>query len=291
LLNYANLSNAQLVINIKNKGGEVFQEKIIANTTEDTIQLEYRYTDDSVITQFIDFKNDIQIARIILLGEEERGDQNQYESFCFITLLNRSDLISSDAMSKLRQRNPGTIRQADKDKGKEIFEMDYAIEPKKSSVLSPHIVKLCDSSSNGLNVTQTFAREIDIRYLANSKAFTLDSLAPAAFKLSSSLATPKPVRCNQLSQEVSQNFIDQNMNESLRLPTLTTTSTSMKMNAIKCECGIYICIPWYPCGLKYCKEKDSSGKTINYKCGISTCKKCILFKFQVSKKQSCLWDE
>lgn len=49
--------SSQLIINIKNSGGEVFQEKIATNLSEDVIELEYTSTDGSVITQLIDYKN------------------------------------------------------------------------------------------------------------------------------------------------------------------------------------------------------------------------------------------
>lgn len=49
--------DAQLIINLKNRGGEVFQEAISANTTEDVIEVEYQNTDGSLVTQLIDFRN------------------------------------------------------------------------------------------------------------------------------------------------------------------------------------------------------------------------------------------
>lgn len=58
-----------------------------------------------------------------------------------------------------------------------------------------------------------------------------------------------------------------------------------------CLCHFEICIGWYPCGLKYCKGKDNSGKVVSYRCGIKTCKKCRLFEYYVKQKQLCLWDE
>lgn len=73
---------------------------------------------------------------------------------------------------------------------------------------------------------------------------------------------PKPVRCNE--------------NSNLWQP---------------CQCRLEICVGWYPCGLKYCRGKDSSGKAISYRCGIKTCRKCRAFDFFVQQKQQCLWDE
>lgn len=45
---------------------------------------------------------EIQILKALVLGEEERG-QSQYQVMCFVTRLSKSDFISTDAMSKLRQ--------------------------------------------------------------------------------------------------------------------------------------------------------------------------------------------
>ena len=47
----------QLVVNVKNKGGEVLRQSIEANTTLDIITLEFQQNDGTLITQFIDFAN------------------------------------------------------------------------------------------------------------------------------------------------------------------------------------------------------------------------------------------
>ena len=51
------LTRSELVVNVKNKGGDVEKEKIEANTTADTVILEYQPKDGTYITQFIDFKS------------------------------------------------------------------------------------------------------------------------------------------------------------------------------------------------------------------------------------------
>ena len=51
------LTSSELVVNVKNKGGDVDKEKIEANTTADTVILEYQPKDGTYITQFIDFKS------------------------------------------------------------------------------------------------------------------------------------------------------------------------------------------------------------------------------------------
>ena len=57
-----------------------------------------------------------------------------------------------------------------------------------------------------------------------------------------------------------------------------------------CACHYDSCIMWYPCGLKYCKGKDSTGKTVNYRCGIKTCSKCRRFEYQARRRELCMWE-
>ena len=48
---------SQLVVNVKNLGGDILKETIDSNTTADTIVLDFQQADGTLITQFIDFKN------------------------------------------------------------------------------------------------------------------------------------------------------------------------------------------------------------------------------------------
>lgn len=47
----------QLVINVKNQGGDIVQESITSNITDDSIVLEFQRPEGTLITQFIDFKS------------------------------------------------------------------------------------------------------------------------------------------------------------------------------------------------------------------------------------------
>ena len=49
--------NTQLVVNVKNKGGDLLKENINANTTQDTVNLEFNTVDGTYVTLFIDMKN------------------------------------------------------------------------------------------------------------------------------------------------------------------------------------------------------------------------------------------
>ena len=49
--------SSQLVVNVKNKGGDILQETIEANVTQDTVLLQLRNFDGTIVSQFIDFRN------------------------------------------------------------------------------------------------------------------------------------------------------------------------------------------------------------------------------------------
>lgn len=60
-------SECQLVINVKNQGGDIVQESITSNITDDTITLEFQRPEGTLITQFVDFKSVKQILPRVVL--------------------------------------------------------------------------------------------------------------------------------------------------------------------------------------------------------------------------------
>ncbi|EDW03899.1 GH10264 [Drosophila grimshawi] len=248
-------------------GGEVIQESITSNVGEDLITLEFQKTDGTLITQLIDFRNEVQILKALVLGEEERG-QSQYQVMCFATKFNKGDFISSDAMAKLRQKNPHTIRTPEEDKGRETYTMSSWVQLNRSLPITRHLQSLCAEATEA-----TYVRDVDLKAWAELPGSSISSLEAATEKFPEALST----RCNEVS--------------SLWAP---------------CLCTLETCIGWYPCGLKYCKGK-SNGDTsaagggqqgqlqqqqqTNYRCGIKTCRKCTQFTYYVRQKQQCLWDE
>ncbi|KAM7354440.1 BRICHOS-like domain-containing protein out at first [Cochliomyia hominivorax] len=248
----------QLLINVQNQGGEVIQESITSNVSEDLITLEFQKTDGTLITQIIDFRNEVRILKALVLGEEERG-QNLYQVMCFVTKFQKGDFISSDAMAKLRQKNPSTIRTPEEDKGKETFIMTSWVHLNRSQPITRHLVSVC-----GEAVDATYVRDVDLKAWSELPGSSISSLEAATEKFPDTLSS----RCNEVS--------------SLWAP---------------CVCTLETCIGWYPCGLKYCKGKtngDSSAAAAaqtNYRCGIKTCRKCSQFSYYVRQKQQCLWDE
>ena len=71
-----------------------------------------------------------------------------------------------------------------------------------------------------------------------------------------------------------------------------TSCTQTRLSSRQpCVCHYDVCVGWYPCGLKYCRGKDSAGRIVSYRCGIKTCSRCRQFQFRVDTKLFCVWDE
>ncbi|CAD7000477.1 unnamed protein product [Ceratitis capitata] len=175
---------------------------------------------------------------------------------CFVTKFNKGDFISSDAMAKLRQKNPSTIRTPEDDKGRETFTMTSWVHLNRSLPITRHLQTVCAEAADA-----TYVRSVDLKAWSELPGSSISSLEAATEKFPDTLFS----RCNEVS--------------GLWAP---------------CLCTLETCIGWYPCGLKYCKAKnggDSSAAQPNYRCGIKTCRKCSQFTYYVRQKQQCLWDE
>ncbi|KAI5745574.1 hypothetical protein M8J76_012284 [Diaphorina citri] len=236
------------------KGGDVVQENITANVAQDVVTLEFQRNDGTLITQLIDFSREVQILKALVLGEEERG-QSQYQVMCFVTHISKEEFISSDAISKLRQKNPGTIRQAEEDKGRFNISLDFFLSASSPSAakISPHIAAMCSEAAES-----TYTRMIDVHVWASLLGISPTKLLSNTKKF--------PIKARPPCTE----------NANLWSP---------------CTCRLELCIDWYPCGLKYCKGKDVDAGSSSYRCGIKTCRKCHLFSYYVKQKMLCLWDE
>ncbi|XP_018324718.1 out at first protein [Agrilus planipennis] len=265
---FGSQSNSQLVINVKNQGGDVVQETIAANVTDDTVTLEFQRPDGTLVTQLIDFRNEVQILKALVLGEEERG-QSQYQVMCFIFHTTRDAFISSDAMSKLRQKNPGTIRTPEEDRGRQNYTMTYSVDLGRSSIISPHISDMCTEASDA-----TYTRYEDIQQWATSQGLSENVYLNAVKRF--------PTGTDPLLNEIGVSDQDNAL----------LSCSEVKKVWSPCQCHLELCIGWYPCGLKYCKGKgENKNSAMTYRCGIKTCRKCHHFSYFVSQKQLCLWDE
>lgn len=253
-----------LLINVKNQGGDILLETISSNITEDLIILEFQRSDGTLVTQLIDFKNEVQVIKALVLGEEERG-QNQYQVMCFVNHFYKVDFISSDAMSKLRQKNPGTVRVAEEDRGHVNYTMDLFLDVSQSKEISKHIATLCTEAAGS-----TYTRNDDIKQWIQRPGFSEEVLMAAVYNF-----TTMP---------------QSGTNDTRSLVVSKCADTSNLW--APCTCSLELCIGWYPCGLKFCKGKSDGKKIVStYRCGIKTCKKCFIFSYYSKMKQNCLWDE
>lgn len=168
-------------------------------------------------------------------------------------------------MSKLRQKNPGTIRIADEDRGHNNYTMDLFLDVTRSGVISKHVGSLCAEAAY-----TTYTRNEDLKQWVQRPGSSEAALLAAAHNF-----TLVSQQAGNITKPVSQ----------------TKCADTANLWA-PCTCSLELCIGWYPCGLKFCKGKGDGKKAAStYRCGIKTCKKCFMFSYYSQLKQNCLWDE
>uniref|UniRef100_A0A182K6A9 Out at first protein BRICHOS-like domain-containing protein n=1 Tax=Anopheles christyi TaxID=43041 RepID=A0A182K6A9_9DIPT len=109
----------------------------------------------STISTFLQIE--VQVLKALVLGEEERG-QSQYQVMCFVTKFQKGDFITADAMVKLRQKNPSTIRTPEEDRGKENYTMTGWVLLDRATPISRHVAPFCVEAQEA-----TYVREADLR--------------------------------------------------------------------------------------------------------------------------------
>ncbi|ETN58901.1 hypothetical protein AND_009469 [Anopheles darlingi] len=100
---------------------------------------------------------EVQVLKALVLGEEERG-QSQYQVMCFVTKFQKGDFITADAMAKLRQKNPSTIRTPEEDRGKENYTMTGWVLLDRAAPISRHVAPLCAEAQES-----TYVRDTDLK--------------------------------------------------------------------------------------------------------------------------------
>nr|XP_033775316.1 out at first protein homolog isoform X2 [Geotrypetes seraphini] len=155
-------------------------------------------------------------------------------------------------LADYRQKNPRTVRQAEELRGLEHLSMDVAVNFSKGAQLSFHMHNICSEAREAI-----YTREEDVRFwLEKGVDSSMFEVLPQSADL------PDLLHCKLWSDRWKP-----------------------------CICTYNLTIEWYPCMLKYCKNRDLTGKVSSYKCGIRSCQKSYSFDYYVSQKQLCLWDE
>ncbi|KAL0973035.1 hypothetical protein UPYG_G00198000 [Umbra pygmaea] len=245
------LHDSQLKVRVRLADGQITEEVLEADSEKDSITLEFKQGDGALITFVADFKQDVKIFRALILGELERG-QSQYQALCFISRLNHNEIIPSESMARLRQKNPHAVRSAEERRGLDQLTMDVAVNLSRAWQLSSHIHNMCSEAREAV-----YTRETDMKHwLDRGVEASLFEILPQ----SDGVSALQPCR-------------------STRDPWLP------------CSCSYSLRLEWYPCLLKYCRNRDTTGKGTPYKCGIRSCSKGYQFTYYVPQKQLCLWDE
>ncbi|XP_001380335.3 out at first protein homolog [Monodelphis domestica] len=243
---------SELKVRVRLPDGQVTEESLQADSDADCISLELHKPDGTLISFTADFKRDVKIFRALILGELEKG-QSQFQALCFITRLHHNEIIPSEAMAKLRQKNPRAVRQAEEVRGLEQLRMDMAVNFTKGSWLSPHIHNVCAEAREAI-----YTREEDAKFwMERGVDGSIFEALPSPPADLSSLR-----RCRHVGDRWKP-----------------------------CLCHYGLNLAWYPCLLKYCHNREPSGRLSSYKCGIRSCQKSYNFDYYVPQKQLCLWDE
>ncbi|XP_026564874.1 out at first protein homolog [Pseudonaja textilis] len=241
----------ELRVRVRLPDGQVTEESLQADSGADSVSLELRKSDGTLVTLAADFKQEVKIFRALILGELERG-QSQFQALCFVTRLHRNEIIPSESMAKLRQKNPQTVRQAEEIRALEHLSMDVTVNFSKGAQLSSHIYNICSEAKETI-----YSREEDVKFwMEKGVDGSMFEVLPQSADL------PDLQHCRACADRWKP-----------------------------CICSYALNIEWYPCMLKYCKSRDSAGKTTSYKCGIRSCQKAYSFDYYVPQKQLCLWDE
>uniref|UniRef100_A0A8C2VW92 Out at first protein homolog n=2 Tax=Chinchilla lanigera TaxID=34839 RepID=A0A8C2VW92_CHILA len=207
---------AELRVRVRLPDGQVTEETLQADSDADSITLELRKPDGTLVSFTADFKKDVKIFRALILGELEKG-QSQFQALCFVTRLHRNEIIPSEAMAKLRQKNPRAVRQAEDVRAPEQLHMDIAVNFTQGGLLSPHLHNVCAEAADAI-----YTRQEDVRFWLEQ------GVDGSVFE-----ALPKAL-------------------EQAELPRCRQVGDRGK----PCACHYSLSLAWYPCMLKYCHSRE-----------------------------------
>lgn len=243
---------SELKVRVRLSDGLIAEEILEADSEKDTITVEFKQGDGTLITVLFDFQRDVRIFRALILGEPERG-QNQYQVLCFVTQLNHHEIIPTESMARLRQKNPHLVRTPEEKHGVEHLQMDLAVNLSQSGQLNTNIFEVCKEAHEGV-----YTRTIDIKHWFNKG---MDS--PVLESQPQTSDSPVIQHCPS-TQDLWQ----------------------------PCVCSFRLRLEWVPCLLKYCRSRRGNASKVKpYKCGIRSCSKGYRFDYSVPHRLLCPWDE
>jgi len=246
---------AQLVINVsRGKEDSVpYRQALSGNTTTETVNIEFVTPGGTGVTHVTDFRSGVTITVVTQPGEEDLG-QARYQVLCFVSP-SPADLIPPEAVTKLRQKHPGTVRVAEEWRGSLVVDHPFNIVPARASHLSKHLPVLCKEARD----TTFVSRALLEAYRQGSLGKGVEPRDEAVW----------------LRGEGLDNFEGGKRCSEAELGS-------------RCICSVESCLQWFPCSLKYCRNTSGEGE---HRCGIRTCAKCTTLRYLAIERQLCTWDQ
>ncbi|XP_030648988.1 out at first protein homolog [Chanos chanos] len=208
---------SDLKVLVRLNDGQITEELLQADSQRDTITLEFKQRDGTLITFLADFQRHVKIFRAFVLGEPERG-QTQYQALCFITWLDHREIIPTEAMARLRQKNAHLVRAAEERRGVEELSMNVAVNLTRAGHLSSHIHNVCREAQD-----LVYTRQDDLKHWldigVDGSMFEVLTQKPGTPGLQDCSSTEDPWK--------------------------------------PCACSYQLSLEWYPCLLKYCRGQGS----------------------------------
>ena len=248
---------SQLVINVSSGADEanVYREKISGNTSTDSVTVEFRLVSGVSVTQVTDFSSGVTLTRVTVPGERELG-QEMYQVLCFVTP-GTGDMIPAEAVSKLRQKHSGVTRVAEESRGRVVIDNSVSLAVNKAHSLSPFIPSLCREAAETTFVPDHLLTQLKSGAIGSKKVAKKDQL-----------------------------LVSHNNDHYGELERCASTDPRVQD---PCLCVVEVCVHWYPCSLKYCRNNNSDAGG-EHRCGIRTCSRCSEMRFTARNKQHCSWD-
>jgi len=246
---------SQLVINVSrgNEDSVPYRQALSGNTSTETVTIEFVTPAGTGITHLTDFRTGVTVTVVTQPGEEDLG-QARYQVLCFVSP-SPADLIPPEAVTKLRQKHPGTVRVAEEWRGSLVADHPLRIVPARTSHLSRHLPTLCKE--------------------ARDTTFASKTLLEAYRQGNLGRAVEQRDETTWLRGEGEVNFEGK-------------AKCSEAGEGVGCVCSVESCLQWFPCSLKYCRNTSGEGE---HRCGIRTCAKCTTLRYLAIEKQLCTWDQ
>lgn len=250
----------QLVINVSSgePDANVYRESVTGNLSSETVTIEFLTTAGLGVVQVTDFRAGLTITSVTVPGEEELGEP-EYQVLCFVTP-GVGDMIPPEAVTKLRQKHPGSVRVAEESRGRLVVDNSASLVVTKAGVMSEHVPRVCREARETTFTPEHLLSQVQEGAVGARKGIKKDPSVFSKYKAGEYSALERCAGLEPGGQEG------------------------------PCLCVLEVCVLWYPCSLKYCRNTggDTAGE---HRCGIRTCTKCSDMRFTAKSRHACSWDE